>query len=268
METFDISLGRLQRMRPSDIRQIEAHLLKDEFKQYLKGILAEYLISLKDPRALELDDVTRIVLQLDLAGFWAVVDAKQFFDQLSKEIDFRVSNVARDALGLERLVVAAAAPTPKVQTEIERNSSLREAVETQLRLERSGSKKSPFYHIIAAEKGKKGRKRRTQVLGSYRPQGIDKREQVDVDFQRVNNLLERGAQPSDRLIKVLVGAGMVVYTGRVEATKATISKRYRSKSGAWSSSFVQRIEPAKREQKVVPSGPIEASQVSGEKKSP
>lgn len=71
-----------------------------------------------------------------------------------------------------------------------------------IRLTRMGAKKHPFYRIIVTEKESKRDGRFLEILGYYNPC----RTPVDLklDQERVNYWIERGAQPSltvSRLIK-------------------------------------------------------------------
>ena len=70
-----------------------------------------------------------------------------------------------------------------------------------LRLTRRGSKKRPFYRIVAAEKGKKRDGRYLELLGSYSPKTSP--PTVVIKEEKVKKWVEQGAVPS-RLVRDLI----------------------------------------------------------------
>ena len=79
-----------------------------------------------------------------------------------------------------------------------------------IRLSRGGSKKRPFYMVVAADQRAPRDGRFIERLGSYNP--MLPREHADrftVDVERVKYWLSKGAQPTERLEKLLSGLGLV-----------------------------------------------------------
>ncbi len=73
-----------------------------------------------------------------------------------------------------------------------------------IRLSRQGSKKNPFYHITVAERtaGRDGRF--VERLGFYNPVARGGEETLRVDVERADYWIAQGAQPSER-VKKLIG---------------------------------------------------------------
>lgn len=68
-----------------------------------------------------------------------------------------------------------------------------------IRLSRGGSKKRPFYHIVAADHRKPRDGRYIERLGFYNPLAKGGEETLRVDMDRINYWVSQGAQPSDRV---------------------------------------------------------------------
>jgi small subunit ribosomal protein S16 len=64
-----------------------------------------------------------------------------------------------------------------------------------IRLTRMGAKKKPFYRIVVTEKRSKRDGRFVEILGQYDPHR--KPFYVQLNRERVNYWIERGAQPSE-----------------------------------------------------------------------
>ncbi|NJB68599.1 small subunit ribosomal protein S16 [Desulfobaculum xiamenense] len=70
-----------------------------------------------------------------------------------------------------------------------------------LRLTRMGSKKRPFYRIIAVESTTRRDGRALDFLGHYNP--MVKPAEIVVDSEKVQKWMERGATPSDTVRSLL-----------------------------------------------------------------
>ena len=78
-----------------------------------------------------------------------------------------------------------------------------------IRLSRGGSKKRPFYRIVAADSRMPRDGRFLEKLGTYNPLlPKDSEERVKMDMDRVNYWLSKGAQPTDRIARMLEAAGV------------------------------------------------------------
>jgi len=90
-----------------------------------------------------------------------------------------------------------------------------------IRLARAGTKKRPFYHIVAADSRMPRDGRFLERLGSYDPLlPKESEERVRLDVERVQQWLEKGAQPTDRISRFLESAGVVQAKARANPKKA------------------------------------------------
>jgi small subunit ribosomal protein S16 len=70
-----------------------------------------------------------------------------------------------------------------------------------IRLARIGKKKHPFYRVVVTEKTRPRNGRFVEIVGTYDPQ--KKPAGVDVDRDRVQYWISKGAQPSDTVRSLL-----------------------------------------------------------------
>ena len=79
-----------------------------------------------------------------------------------------------------------------------------------LRLARHGSKKRPFYHIVAADARAPRDGRYIERLGHYNPMlPSDHAERVVMNTDRIKHWLSVGAEPTDRVTLFCARAGLV-----------------------------------------------------------
>ena len=78
-----------------------------------------------------------------------------------------------------------------------------------IRMARAGTKKRPFYHIVAADSRAPRDGRFIERLGYFNPLlPKDKEERLRLDMDKVNDWMKKGAQPSDRVMRFLDAAGV------------------------------------------------------------
>ena len=95
-----------------------------------------------------------------------------------------------------------------------------------IRLARGGSKKRPFYRVVAADSRMPRDGRYVEKLGTYNPLlPKDSEERVKLDMDRVQHWLNEGAQPTDRVARFLEAAGVVAKTERSNPEKAKPGKK-------------------------------------------
>jgi len=70
-----------------------------------------------------------------------------------------------------------------------------------IRLARIGKKKHPFYRVVVTEKTRPRNGRFVEIVGTYDPQ--KKPATVQIDKERVEYWLGKGAQPSDTVRSLL-----------------------------------------------------------------
>ena len=94
-----------------------------------------------------------------------------------------------------------------------------------IRLARGGSKKRPHYAIVASDSRMPRDGRFIEKLGTYAPMlPKDSEERVKMDMERVNYWLGQGAQPTDRVARMLEAAGVMPKKDRANLKKGTPGK--------------------------------------------
>ncbi|WP_037293778.1 30S ribosomal protein S16 [Roseobacter sp. CCS2] len=94
-----------------------------------------------------------------------------------------------------------------------------------IRLARGGSKKRPFYAIVAADSRMPRDGRFIEKLGTYNPMlPKDSEERVKMNMERIKYWLGEGAQPTDRISRMLEAAGELPKKDRSNPKKGTPGK--------------------------------------------
>jgi small subunit ribosomal protein S16 len=78
-------------------------------------------------------------------------------------------------------------------------------VAVKLRLMRMGKKKQPTYRLVAADSRSPRNGRFIEILGTYEPRADPSR--IAIDDDKVLDWLRKGAQPTDRVEKLLKTTG-------------------------------------------------------------
>ncbi|SDJ60622.1 30S ribosomal protein S16 [Aliiruegeria lutimaris] len=95
-----------------------------------------------------------------------------------------------------------------------------------IRLARGGSKKRPYYSIVAADSRMARDGRFIEKLGTYNPLlPKDSEDRVKMDIERVQYWLDQGAQPTDRIVRFLEAAGIREKSERNNPNKAKPGKK-------------------------------------------
>lgn len=90
-----------------------------------------------------------------------------------------------------------------------------------IRLRRLGAKKRPFYHVIVADKRFAATGRFIEQVGIFNPVACGKEIRLRLDIESINAWIAKGAQPSDRVQRLLKEAEM----GEEAVLKAKADKR-------------------------------------------
>ena len=94
-----------------------------------------------------------------------------------------------------------------------------------IRLARGGSKKRPVYSIIVADSRMPRDGRFIEKIGIYDPrQAKDSEKRVIVDAQKAAEWLKKGAQPTDRVARILDEAGLLKREARNNPKKGEPGK--------------------------------------------
>lgn len=100
-----------------------------------------------------------------------------------------------------------------------------------IRLARAGTKKRPFYHIVAADSRMPRDGRFLERLGSYNPLlPKDSEDRVKLDLERAREWIAKGAQPTDRISRFLESAGVVAAKSRANPKKAEPGEKARKRA--------------------------------------
>ena len=75
-----------------------------------------------------------------------------------------------------------------------------------LRLTRVGSKKNPIYRVVAADSRSPRDGRFLEIVGRYNPQ--TEPSTIDLDDEKIKSWLEKGAQPTEAVAKLLKVQGI------------------------------------------------------------
>ena len=95
-----------------------------------------------------------------------------------------------------------------------------------IRLARGGSKKRPYYSIVASDSRMPRDGRFIEKLGTYNPLlPKDSEDRVKMDLDRVKHWLDQGAQPTDRVSRFLETAGVLEKKERANMQKAQPGKK-------------------------------------------
>lgn len=72
-----------------------------------------------------------------------------------------------------------------------------------IRLSRGGSKKRPFYHLVAADKRSSRDGRYIECIGYFNPLARGQEKRLVIDRERVTQWVANGAQLSERVSTLL-----------------------------------------------------------------
>jgi small subunit ribosomal protein S16 len=97
---------------------------------------------------------------------------------------------------------------------------------TKIRLARGGSNKRPHYSIVIADSRMARDGRFLEKVGTYNPLlAKDSEDRVKMDVDRVKHWLSQGAQPTDRISRMLEAAGVMPKKERANLKKGTPGKK-------------------------------------------
>jgi small subunit ribosomal protein S16 len=100
-----------------------------------------------------------------------------------------------------------------------------------IRLARGGSKKRPFYRIVAADSRMPRDGRFIERLGTYNPLlAKDSDERVKMNVERIQYWIGHGAQPTDRIQRMLEAAGVVPAKTRANPERAVPGEKARKRA--------------------------------------
>ncbi|WP_136441942.1 30S ribosomal protein S16 [Pacificoceanicola onchidii] len=114
-----------------------------------------------------------------------------------------------------------------------------------IRLARGGSKKRPFYRIVAADSRMPRDGRFIEKLGTYNPLlPKDSEERVKMDIERIQYWLGQGAQTTDRVSRFLEAAGVKEKAERNNPKKAVPGKKAQERAEEKAAKAAEAAEAA------------------------
>ena len=79
-----------------------------------------------------------------------------------------------------------------------------------IRLARGGAKKRPFYRVVVAEASAPRDGRYVERVGTYNPMvPKDHEQRLTINGERISFWMSKGAQPTERVHKMLASAGLI-----------------------------------------------------------
>ncbi len=114
-----------------------------------------------------------------------------------------------------------------------------------IRLARGGSKKRPHYSIVASDSRMPRDGRFIEKLGTYNPLlPKDSEDRVKMNMERVQYWLSQGAQPTDRIARMLEAAGVREKANRANMKKAEPGDKAKKRAEEKAAKSAQASEAA------------------------
>ena len=102
-----------------------------------------------------------------------------------------------------------------------------------IRLSRGGAKKRPFYRIVIADARMPRDGRFVERIGTFDPlKAKDDATRLVLDAEKAKDWLSKGAQPTDRVARILDGAGVMTRQTRNNPEKAQPKKKAQERAAA------------------------------------
>ena len=101
-----------------------------------------------------------------------------------------------------------------------------------IRLARGGTNRRPHYSIVVADQHAPRDGRFIEKIGTLNPIQRDESKRVVLDIERAKHWLSVGAQPTDRLARLLDGAGLLKREVRSNPTKMLPKKKAQERAAA------------------------------------
>ena len=135
-----------------------------------------------------------------------------------------------------------------------------------IRLARGGSKKRPFYRIVAADSRMPRDGRYVEKLGTYNPlMPKDSEDRVKMNLERIQYWIGEGAQVTDRISRMLEAAGVFEKKDRNNPKKAIPGKKMQdrakekaAKAAEASAAIQERIAPSDNMNEFPAAKPVES----------
>ena len=129
-----------------------------------------------------------------------------------------------------------------------------------IRLARGGAKKRPFYRIVVAEAASPRDGRYVERVGTYNPMvPKDHDQRLILNGERISFWMSKGAQPTDRVHKMLASAGLMeAPVIRDQPKKSAPGKKRADREAAAADAAAAAAEAAAAEAAPAEEAPAEA----------
>jgi small subunit ribosomal protein S16 len=102
-----------------------------------------------------------------------------------------------------------------------------------IRLSRGGAKKRPYYYVVVAHHASPRDGRYIEQVGTFDPMlKKDSPDRVKLNLERCKHWLSVGAQPTDRVQRLLDAAGLLKREARNNPEKAKPKKKAQERAAA------------------------------------
>ena len=128
-----------------------------------------------------------------------------------------------------------------------------------IRLARGGAKRRPFYRIVVAEASAPRDGRYVERVGTYNPMVPKEHEQrMTLNAERITHWLGQGAQPTERVQKMLAAAGLTAAPViREQPKKSAPGKKRAEREAAAAEAAAAAAEEAAAEEAPAEEAPVE-----------
>lgn len=102
-----------------------------------------------------------------------------------------------------------------------------------IRLSRGGAKKRPFYRVVVADSRMPRDGRFIEKIGTFDPlKKKDDATRLVLDAEKAKDWIAKGAQPTDRVLRLLDSVGVVTRAARSNPEKAQPKKKAQERAAA------------------------------------
>ena len=130
-----------------------------------------------------------------------------------------------------------------------------------IRLARGGAKKRPFYRIVVAEASAPRDGRYVERVGTYNPMvPKDHEQRLTLNGERINFWMSKGAQPTERVHKMLASAGLMAAPALRDQPKKSAPGKKRAEreaAAAEAAAAAAEAEAAQAAEEAVADAPAE-----------
>jgi small subunit ribosomal protein S16 len=112
-----------------------------------------------------------------------------------------------------------------------------------IRLSRGGAKKRPFYRIVVADARAPRDGRFVEKIGTFDPmKAKDDAGRLALDQEKAKSWLAKGAQPTDRVLRLLDSLGLAKREARNNPEKAKPRKKAQERAAAAAAAAAKAAE--------------------------